>query len=122
MDHPSWCTNPQFRVRVDKKGELFASVEAPRTFPVNLKLIRGGERVSSAKEGDKKSVAVMTEARGEVFAAPLVAAVEPARPSTTRRVEASADKLRLQRDLAATRAKDDRRSAVGIRPLFFRRR
>ncbi|KAI9032133.1 hypothetical protein DFJ74DRAFT_653378 [Hyaloraphidium curvatum] len=51
MSYASFYTNPQYRVSIpggpDKQVQLFAMLEAPRTFAVNIKLVRGSRRVSS---------------------------------------------------------------------------
>lgn len=56
MSHPSFYTNPQYKISVSSSGnggklpQVFLMIEAPRTFPVNVKLVKGGNRVSSAAQ------------------------------------------------------------------------
>ncbi|RKO84595.1 hypothetical protein BDK51DRAFT_25789 [Blyttiomyces helicus] len=45
--HPSFLVNPNMRVTIPEGSEgLFAMVEGPSEVPLNLKVVRGGERVT----------------------------------------------------------------------------
>jgi len=90
MSFSSFYTNPQYKVTVQssaigKKAQLFAMLEAPRTFPVNVKLVKGGSRISSAAQdavilgsGDYRHGFAF--ARGEVEAGDYVAVVSTWEP------------------------------------------
>ncbi|ORY05511.1 cysteine proteinase [Basidiobolus meristosporus CBS 931.73] len=54
--HVTFMNNPQFKITVPKNiqgsFDMLIMMEAPRTYPINLKLVRGGFRITSVSSKD----------------------------------------------------------------------